>query len=215
VRLCDALLSLSTPRNTCDTQPASPSRTWQHAGKSRRAVYSTSSYFDWMDGCLMLARGLFPSRRPRRDFFLAVSPVSSGSPKWEFPFWSRTRLAAAAPASDFCGGLLPSPSCPYIRRSEKSSPHGGEFSAAAAGLQPGLIVQREGSATRIAPARWAGPAHRITVGLALLPTRGGPLPAGWLRLRPAAISKSSVLCSVQPGPCVPIRIVSGRQQAVR
>eukprot|EP01047_Picozoa_sp_COSAG01_P053162 COSAG01_NODE_5667_length_4111_cov_6.282154_5_plen_172_part_00 len=28
---------------------------------------------------------------PHLDFFLAAAPVSSGTPKWEFPFWSRTR----------------------------------------------------------------------------------------------------------------------------
>ena len=44
-------------------------------------------------------------RITHRDFFLAAAPVSSGTPKWEFPLWSRTRPAAAA-ASDFGGGLL-------------------------------------------------------------------------------------------------------------
>jgi hypothetical protein len=31
-------------------------------------------------------------------FFLAAAPVSSGAPKWEFPFWSRLQIFAAGSA---------------------------------------------------------------------------------------------------------------------
>jgi hypothetical protein len=75
---------------------------WYKGALTKVLADGTQFRVEYTDGDVELqsrsqVRGGFPD--------CCAGPVSSGAPKWEFPFWSRTRPAAAA-ASDFCGGLL-------------------------------------------------------------------------------------------------------------
>jgi hypothetical protein len=77
---------------------------WYKGALTKVLADGTQFRVEYTDGDVELqsrsqVRGGFPG--------CCAGPVSSGAPKWEFPFWSRTRRpAAAAAAPDFCGGLL-------------------------------------------------------------------------------------------------------------